>query len=622
MPSTTTSSSKKKTSTRSKRISVDEAEKEKEAAILKAKEEAIAEERDRAEKNRISASMNIPDDNEWDEDEDDDTPSFGNHGGSYFEDTDLPEDPDIFEMGRALEDQGRDISYYIKKDNAFLVELYTATSLEELKKKYGGGKYTIAIKNSNGQWIKQKTIRVHGPIEVEPKVEPKEQYFQPQQNVPQVDLNQMFQGTSQMFMQMQEMANRERSRADRDEKKGSDTFNSTLFSVISEQGKSTQTMIMEMQRNNMEMLKAISENTTRSLEKAEERNRDMLREIRESGSKKEEFGLKDMLALIESSRNNGMDTMKTVMELSETFAEMRTPDTPSEPIDSKESLMATLTKAMLPLITKAGQQTQTAPGVPQQAVQMPGLPQRRPVQQAYQQTQNPSPQAPQGYRPNGGGQASPTKTAQSPIRGNGQYQETRVQNIEKNPLASLGLATFADRTSNNVPQTSPRGENPPHRVLGREYESSEEFIEKTMKDLNNLPEPDISKEPQAMSDEAKEGIETFKAIMPIVRESDVYKKATQAQKNIVELGLPVIAQYINDEDVTAETVAHFVIDESASQGFSPQVLAKEFTFDFLLQIASNFGIGEEKNEWFGEFYEAIQDAAGVTTPREEESTIS
>jgi hypothetical protein len=125
-----------------------------------------------------------------------------------------------------------------------------------------------------------------------------------------------------------------------------------------------------------------------------------------------------------------------------------------------------------------------------------------------------------------------------------------------------------------------------------------------------------------MSDEAKEGIETFKAIMPIVRESDVYKKATQAQKNIVELGLPVIAQYINDEDVTAETVAHFVIDESASQGFSPQVLAKEFTFDFLLQIASNFGIGEEKNEWFGEFYEAIQDVAGVSTSGEEESAIS
>jgi hypothetical protein len=613
MPSTTTSSSKKKTSTRAKRISVDEAEKEKEAAILKAKEEAIAEERDRAEKARISASMNIPDDNEWDEEEEeDDTPSFGNHAGAYFEDTNLPEDPDIFEMGRALEDQGRDISYYIKKDNAFLVELYTATSLEELKKKYGGGKYTIAIKNSNGQWIKQKTIRVHGPIEAEPKVEAKEQYFPPQQNVPQVDLNQMFQGTSQMFMQMQEMANRERSRSDRDEKKGSDSFNSTLFSVISEQGKSTQSMIMEMQRNNMEMLKSISENTTRSLEKAEERNRDMLREMRDSGSKKEEFGLKDMLAMIEASRSNGMDTMRMALDMSETLADIRTPAV-SEPSDSKEGLMTTLTKAMLPLITKAGQQT--APGVPQQAVQMPGLPAQRQVQQ----TQNPVRQNPQGHVQNVNRQAVPV---QKPIRGNGQYQETRVQNIEKNPLASLGLATFADRTSNNVSQVSPRGEQSPHRVLGHEYESSEEFIEKTMKDLNDFPEPDISKEPQAMSDEAKEGIETFKAIMPIVRESDVYKKATQAQKNIVELGLPVIAQYINDEDVTAETVAHFVIDESASQGFSPQVLAKEFTFDFLLQIASNFGIGEEKNEWFGEFYEAIQDVAGVSTSGEEESATS
>lgn len=125
-----------------------------------------------------------------------------------------------------------------------------------------------------------------------------------------------------------------------------------------------------------------------------------------------------------------------------------------------------------------------------------------------------------------------------------------------------------------------------------------------------------------MTDEAKENIEGFKAFMPLVRDSEVYKAATKAQQNIVEHGLPIIAQYINDEDITAEVVAHFVIDECAAQGFSPQVLAKEFTFDFLLQIASNFGIGEEKKPWFGEFYEAIQNAAGDATTGEEESTFS
>ena len=619
---TTTSKSKKKTTTRAKKISVEEAEKEKEAAIQKAKEKAIAEERERAERERISAAMNTPEDHDWEDEEDEDTPTFGTTGGAYYEDTNLPEEPDIFEFGRTMEDQGKDISYYIKKDNAFLVELYTATSLEELRKKYGGGKYTVAIKNDRGQWIKQKTMRVHGPLEPEVREEKKEQYIPPQPQMPQIDLNQAFGSMSQMFMQMQEMNQRDKSRTEREERKGGEQFNTTLFQVISEQGKSTQQMIMEMQRNNMEMLKSMNENTSRSLEKAEERNRQMIQEMRQTfnnNNKKDEFGLKEMLALIESSRNSGMDTMKTVMELSETMADMRTPDTPVETGDSKESLMSTLTKAMLPLITKAGQQSQAAPGVPQQAVQMPGLPQRRQVQQAYQQAQNPNPQTPQGHRPNGGGQVRTAQAAPSPIQGNGRYQETRVQNIQKNPLSSLGLATFSDNKGTNVSQhASQYREASPHPALGSDYESSEEFIKRTSADLVP-PESDISKETIGMSDEAKEGIEGFKAIMPLVRESDVYKDASKAQQNIVELGLPIIAQYINDEKMTPEVVAHFVIDECAGQGFTPQVLAKEFTFDFLIQVASNFGIGEEKKTWFGEFYETIQDAAGDAVAGEEES---
>lgn len=624
MPATTTT--KKKTTTRAKKISLEEAEKQKEEAIAKAKEEAREEERKRMEAERIKTEMNTPDDHDFDEEYDDeDGPTFGVQGGAYYEDTDLPQEPDIFEFGRQLEDQGRDISYYIKKDNAFLVELFTATTMEELKKKYGGGKYQIAIKNGQGQWIKQKTIRIHGPIEPEEK-EDKQPYFPPQPQMPQIDLNQTFGAMSQMFMQMQEMSQREKSRADRDEKKSSESFNTTLFQVISEQGKSTQQMIMEMQRNNMEMLKAMSENTARSLEKAEERNREMIREIKASSSKKEEFGLKDALALVATSRNDGIETMKMVMDLSENMADLRTP--PAVETDSKEGMMGKLVSAVVPLLNRANQQATAAaqvPGVAQIPQQTPGVQQRRMVQHPQvRQTQNPQqapiPQGHHGNRaPQGQGQARPG----SPIKGNGVYQETRVQNFPQSPLSSLGLPSFADKGGNVPTMTKPEGKVTPHEVLGEGYESSEEFIERTMKDLNQNPEP-LSKTggKETMSDEAKASIEDFKALMPFVRESDLFKNASKAQQNIVELGLPIIAQYVNDETVTPEIVAHFVIDECANQGFGAKVLAKEFTFDFLLQIASNFGIGEEKKPWFGEFYETIQDAAGETTLGEEEPSIS
>lgn len=615
---TPTTQTKKKTS-RAKKITLDEAEKLKQEAVEAAKEEARMEERRRIEQEQARQAMNTPDDAEFEDEYDDEIPIFGTHEGAYYEDTPVGEEPDIFEFGRVLEDQGKDISYYIKKDNAFLCELFTATTMEDLKKKYGGGKYTIAIKNDRGQWIKRKTLRIHGPIEPETETK-QEPIIPPQPGMPQIDMNQTFGGMMDFFVRMNEMSQRERQRIERTESKSSDSFNNTLFQVISEQSKSTQAMIMEMQRNNIEMLKAMSENTTRSLEKAEERNREMIREIKESSTKKEEFGLKDMIALMATSENKGMETMKMALDMSESLAELRTPP-PSEPVDAKESMMGKLVNAIVPLMTQANKnaQAQAQPGV-QQLPQAPGVPQRRAVYPGQFQAPRQAPIYPnarQGGTPQGSGQAGP----RSPITGNGVYQETRVQNFKQSPLSSLGLPSFTDK-GGNVPTQAPRQGVPPQGVLGPDYESSEAFMERTMKELNEVSGPLSNEEKKVMSEEAKSSVEDFKALMPFIRESDLYKNASKAQQNIVELGLPIIGTYINDVNIKPDEVAHFVLDECQGQGFTAKVVAKEFTFDFLLQIASNFGIGEEKNEWFGEFYETIQEAAGNGAIGEEEPTIS
>lgn len=634
MSNTTTQSTSKKKPSRVKKITLDQAEKDKKLAV----EEALEAQKKEFEQEQIRSSMNTPDDVDFDEyeDTDEDETSFGTRNGAYYEDADLPDELDIFEFGKTLEDQGKDISYYIKKDNAFLVELYTATSWEELRSKHGGGKYTVAIKNSNGQWIKQRTQRVHGVPNAQK--EEKQTVIPPQPNVPQIDLNETFGAMSQMFMQMQEMTQRERSRAERDEKKGMDTFNTTIFQVISEQSKNTQAMIMEMQRNNMEMLKSLNENTSRSLEKAEERNREMIREMRQSISKKDEFSTKDLLALIENSRNNGMDTMKTIMEMGELFAEKMTPDVPSVP-ESKDNMIGKLVNGILPLLTQAKQSAAQAA--------MPGLPaahnptvgttqhlgdrgQHRPLQPNVRQAQAPQVPISQNPLPNRTAQGRTQAPQKSPIQGNGRYEEIRVknnapqgvQNLEKNTLDSLGLPSFTDRKINK-PQGPHLKSVPPKegQVASIHTLSSEELIERTN---SKVKEYDATFKGGVMSDEAKEAIESFKKFMPLVRESDVYKNANKNQKLIVEMSLPIIAQYINDENITPELVAHFVIDECQNQGFGPQVLAKEFTFDFLLQIASNFGMAEEKKTWFGEFYETIKDASSSTDgiEGEEESTIS
>lgn len=614
----TTAQTTRKTS-RAKKITVDQAEKDKQVAI----DRALEEEREKARLERLKASAGVPDEDDIAEYEEENqfTPSFGTSHGAYHDgyDSEAEDYFDIFEFGQNLEETGRAVEYLVKRNNEIVGELPTAVRWSELAKKYdGGGKYQIILRDANTkEYIKSQTQRLAEPVRA--SVSERETYIPPQPQMPQMDLNSTFQGMTNMFMQMQEMVQREKARNEREEKKSSSESNTLLMTIMQNQSQSQQQMMMEIAKMQNENTRHQTETFNRLVEKMDQKTEKMFSELTKGLQKKDEFGLKEMLALIESSRKSGMDTMKTVMDLSEQFSAMMSEKggERDEP-ESKDSLLSKLVTGFMPLLTKANQQAQQMPGVaPQQVHPMQQIPQPRrdlrapvppPSQPPAAQFRNP-----QGPGPGRGPQAP--RASQTP----------QAFAPDRRPIpsaASLGFATFADK-SQRKPSTGAGAEAA--QVLPKTFESSEDFIKRVEAEISEsaAPVPTLTqtKGVHKMSDEEKKELEQLKAVMPLIRSSEIYEKASSAQKTIVELAFPLIAIYINREGVTPEIVANFVIDECRPQGFGPKVLEKEFTFDFLLQIASNFGIGTEKREWFGEFYETIKDAARNDAQGDEEHTL-
>jgi hypothetical protein len=101
---------------------------------------------------------------------------------------------------------------------------------------------------------------------------------------------------------------------------------------------------------------------------------------------------------------------------------------------------------------------------------------------------------------------------------------------------------------------------------------------------------------------------------------EIYQGASEIQQKIANLALPLIAEHIMSKQISPRDVAGLSLDECLKNGISPEVVLREFPFDFMLQIAGAFGIGEEKKPWFEEFYAHIQDSVGVDTEGSDEFT--
>lgn len=566
MPATET---RRKTKSRSrvKKISIDDAEKEKEAAvkaaIVKAKEE-------------------------WDREQEED----GFEDDSYHEDKfgmetigfDTKSDEEIREQNEQeaafdlfdwinanYYSKGIPVIYQIKRNNEIQGQMEHPCSWSLIQEKFGGGFFQIVAKKAiDKEYIKSQRQLVRPPM-INGKDKDKDPVIvQPPQ--PSMDMNQMFQGMMGMFTQMQEMVQKERSREDREEKRSSDTFNSTFLNIVQNQQQTTTDMMLKLAEMSNTTSKEQSNNFTKMIEKLDDKFSKLFEKLADNQNKSSEFGVKDILLMTQQAEDRGRSLMETVMELADAKAERLAEMEP----DSKDSLLASLVKGFAPILTQANRSMQTA----NQSMPRGSLAPQQRIPQIPPQHQNPG-VARASQNP---GASSRQAVRQAPRQG-------REWSEENFSAGALGLATFSD---NDVSAGSVSADN----------ESNHEAV--IPHNPNGVLEGHDFEEPKEVNRDA----------------NDLYENATMAQRTIAELAIPEIAKHIFDDSISPEASAEIVLLEVGSQGYSPEVVVKEFTFDFLLQIAKQFGIAEEKKTWFERFYAKIYDSAGDGTQREEESSLS
>lgn len=576
MPATTTEPASKRgrksSPRRTKKISVEEAEREREeaikAALEKQREELEAKfEQEQAEQDFGYSDFDAP------EDEEEERGFTGSiFGGQNAPTNDEGEVFDIFTYtAKEYEARGKPVTYHIKRDNEVVGQLPAPCDWGILQRKYGGGIFQVVARDANnGQYFKSQTQRIAEPPK---RDEDKQQHTviqQPQQPAP--DMNQMFNGLSQMFLQMQEMASKEKNREERDDKKANSEFNSTFLTLITNQQKQASDMMMKLAEMNNSTAKTQSDNFSKVIEKMDDKFSKMFEKLADAQNKKESIGTMDLIKIMNESRKEGSDTMANLLEMAEALAEARGGES-----DSKESLLGTLVKGFAPLLAQANKSMAHA-------------------QQRGAVHQQPSalPQAPRSQNP-GPNRAAQNIRLEEETSRRRSAQENRAGGGKKDWRSSLGLSTITDEENSG-------GSDPiiPQTLQGKE------FIEREVAEPIS---PVDNQENEAVVDRDA---------------SDLYQNASPTQKLIAEIAIPTIIEHLFNDDVSASDVGHICLAELASQGVTAEIVLKEFSFDFLLEIAASFNMNVEvdKRSWFEEFYATIQDSARVEPIGEEESALN
>jgi len=304
-------------------------------------------------------------------------------GSEELEETEPPEEfeEDIFVyVDREYAKKGHMVIYKIKKDGQFMGDLFHPQSLASLQKMYGGGNYQIQARNSDGDYIKQKTEIIHATPESEKPAQP-QQIIQPP--APTISPDTMLNFVKDAF----EAANRKEDKDEKDDRRSHDSMLTSFTTMMQSQQKDTMTMFMEMQKSSQEMYSRMQDSTSKIIEKMNDK---MDRQVEAlSKGKDDKIGPLELIKMMKESEDAGKETMRLLFELVEAKAEERAESSAGE----SDSGMSKLVTAIVPMIQMASQQQQQngmvhpIPAQPQQLprrpVQAPGRPvnqRQRPVQ--------------------------------------------------------------------------------------------------------------------------------------------------------------------------------------------------------------------------------------------------
>jgi len=503
------------------------------------------------------------------------------------------------------------VFYQVKQNGQYIGEFWHPDcSWQLLKETYGGGLFFVQAKNDNNkQIITQQTLRIAGPPIIASK---KEKDDTPPPYVPpvpqQLDPNALIQ-----FMQAaNETARKDNRRDDVDDRRNQTENISSFNNLMLQQQKSTQDMFMMIQKQTTDMIREINSNTTKLIEKQDDKFTKIVERLAEASKPKEEFGTIKLIEMLNKAEESGWKRMQSVVELADAKAEVSTELALAGREEEGTGTMGNLIKAIVPLITQAGtvvaqphpmqnqrppQQMMPPQGVP---LQRPMPPQGVPLQGAPQNRVAPgmiyppqprravhSPVVPpgQGATTPGARRApprtvNPTKTEErSPVDASRQVPPQKIQ------MNSLGLPTISDKSSSaSADDTSVDGAS---AVL--------------------IPKSELTDEPALKAKQAGAKLE------------QTFDSATPLQRNIATIAIPKIAEFINDLSLSPQDAAAMTLGVLEQKNYPPQVVAKNFAFDFMLQIAGQFGIGAEKRPWLEEFYAHIANTAGVANSQTEPS---
>lgn len=611
MPAGTTATTRKKSRSR-KTITVKKAEEEKQAAIDAALEAA---QQEWEEQERIRQSNN----------------DFGHEGEPEFEDEDTDLSAESGYFGEPASDVQHDLNdvfiytakyceehnivpiYYIKKDGNILPSITGQCSWDILIKRHGGGAYKIEARNSDTKkYIKGQSANVADvPRDEIHREEPVVINNPPPQNP--ADLNKMFEGLSNVFMQMQDMVQKKEAREDRDEKRSSDSHNTLMMQMMTEQSK----IASENAKSQSEMLLKIAEMQNKQSETQSKAIADVLKQmddkfartieamLKKEPDNKDALSTKDLIELIGNSRSEGMETMQTLVELAETFSANQAPS------DSKESMLGSLVKGMLPILTKANQSLDAASrgSLPQGQIPHPATHQPSSIPLAQPQ------------RPGGPVQAQPSQ--QAPRR---THRPVNAPSPTIFSPQALGLPTFTDNVSSSG-STGPKnqpvtpGHSAPaagHIPMSINPGGPGADVRKQSANTISVPQGDLA----PRTSDAVIVDSEIKGTKFDRKQSDLYKGASVTQQTIAELAGPTIAMHLFDDKITPNDTAKIVLGELFGQGYNAQLVCEHFNVDLMMQSAAEFGVGEEKRGWFKEFYDTIQNEARVSDSGAQQPTLS
>ena len=481
---------------------------------------------------------------------------------------------DIFDFAKRKNSDGDFMKLYIKRDDEYVTTKAAGFTVEQLQKEYGPGNYHIFCKRPNGQIAKQKVVRVATAFDPslfgvsDLLIEKPEQpavisdtdnflkmatFMKTLNGDTEAKIREAAERAREDERRAADKAEREASRGSRDQS----TVVTSMMTLIQESNKQSQNMFMEMSKNNMQMLREITESNNKMFERLNSK-------IESAGNKKDGIDTITLFKMLSDAEDKGYERRKDIDELAEERALARA-DELSDKEDKPDSMVGSLVKAVIPIITQVAKQQQ------EQAANPPG-PTPAQITAHNQQVEEQRRLA---------------------------FQREQVAKQQRINADIQARQRSAGGAGQGKAATSPQGAGPQGQQVQRDVGPVVQKATEVKRDSLGLPVADhlpVNGPAQTVSQKLnghfKEHVSTL--VFPVIGDS-----------------------LLNGKD--PQWAANQCLDLLKKQGITQKEVIDNFSYDDIIGLAASSGVPEEANPWLKEFHVAIQnttrvESSGVSRP--------